>query len=541
MSNALEIINRQQSLEGERSQWDAHWQEVAEACLNRQDDFYNKNQQGGEKRSQKKFDDTATLALDKFAAAMESILTPRASKWHGLKSGNPEVDDNQEAEIWFDKVTDFLFQQRYSPRANYASQQHETYISLGAFGTGVLIVEDSMKGIRYKSSHISEHYYCENMHGVVDTNYRKFKLTAKQASEKFGEDNLPAAIQKALEKEPHRKFEFIHCVKPQDESKIINPRNGMPFAFESYYVSIEGQKLLSEGGFVSFPYIISRYVTSPSEVYGRSPAMSALAEIKMLNSMRKTDLRARHMAVDPPILAANEQSIRRMKMQPAHINFGTLDQNGNPLVRPYQNGARIDLSNDAIMQSREFINDTFLVTLFQILVDSPAMTATEVLQRAQEKGALLSPTMGRQQSEGQGRMIEREMSILEGYGLFEDGNVLAMPDIIKELDGQYFVEYTSPLSRMQKTEEALGTQRVVESALPFVQLDPTIMDNFNLDQYIDIIADSQGAPARLFRSEDEKAAIRKTRQEQEMAAMMTQAAPQVAGAVKDIAQAQSYA
>ena len=67
------------------------------------------------------------------------------------------------------------------------------------------------------------------------------------------------------------------------------------------------------------------------------------------------------------------------------------------------------------------------------------------------------------------------------------------------------------------------------------------MDNFNLDQYIDIIADSQGAPARLFRSEDEKAALRKARQEQEMAAMMTQAAPQVAGAVKDIAQAQSYA
>ena len=45
------------------------------------------------------------------------------------------------------------------------------------------------------------------------------------------------------------------------------------------------------------------------------------------------------------------------------------------------------------------------------------MTATEVLERAREKGALLAPTMGRQQSEALGPMIEREIDILVECGL----------------------------------------------------------------------------------------------------------------------------
>ncbi|MBJ7391821.1 MAG: hypothetical protein JHC85_09650, partial [Chthoniobacterales bacterium] len=37
-----------------------------------------------------------------------------------------------------------------------------------------------------------------------------------------------------------------------------------------------------------------------------------------------------------------------------------------------------------------------LVTLTQVLVAAPRMTAAEALLRAQEKAALLAPTMGRQ-------------------------------------------------------------------------------------------------------------------------------------------------
>jgi len=536
---AVEICEITDQLAGERSTLDSHRKEIAEVLLNRQDDFFEEERTPGEKRSQKKFDDTASLALEKFAAAMESILTPRGSKWHKLRSSDESINQNQEAAEWFDRLTDVLFSMRYSTKANYASQQHETYMSLGAFGDGVMILEDIKTGFRYKSSHVSEHYFQDDRHGRIDTDYRKYRLTARQAAEKFGEDVLPTDIKKALEKEPFKKFWFIHCVKPNpDYIRGAKGQRGMPFS--SFHVAYEGKKLLGTGGFKTFPYIISRYMTSPNEVYGRSPGMTALAEIKMLNAMRKSDLRARHMAIDGPILASDESVVRGFKNKPHAINYGGLDANGNPLIRPYDNRPRIDLSNDAIEQSRAFINDTFLVTLFQILVETPAMTATEVLHRAQEKGALLAPTMGRQQSEALGPMIEREISILSDYGYFLDNGPLPMPDVIKKAGGEFEIEYTSPLSKMQKSEEALAVQRTLEAAIPMAQIDPNIFMKFDLNACIDVIGAANGAPAKIFRSPEEVAAMQEAQAQQQMMAQMAAAAPQVAGAVKDIAQAQSF-
>ena len=186
-------------------------------------------------------------------------------------------------------------------------------------------------------------------------------------------------------------------------------------------------------------------MTSPNEIYGRSPAMTALAEIKMLNQMRKTDIKARHLAVDPPNLAANEASIRKFNLKPNAMNYGTLDMAGNPLVRPYQTGARFDSSNDANQESRKMINDIFLVTLFQILIESPEMTATEVLARQQEKGDLLSPIGGRLENEFSGKLIEREIDVMAAAGLFDDDGPLPMPKSVRDSGGAYSINYTSPM------------------------------------------------------------------------------------------------
>jgi hypothetical protein len=357
-------------------------------------------------------------------------------------------------------------------------------------------------------------------------------LTARQAQEKF-RDKTPESVKKCLEKEPGKKLEFLHVVMPD-----VDNESGLPFV--SYHVSCEGQELIDIGGFKTFPYIISRWTTSPNEIYGRSPAMSVLSEIKMLNSMRKTDLKARHMAVDPPILAADQSTIRRFSMKPGSLNYGTLDAAGNPLVRPYQSGTSIQASNDGIEQSREFINRAFFLNLFQILVESPAMTATEVLQRAQEKGQLLTPTAGRQMSELLEPIIMREISIYEEYGLFRDGAPLQLPQAMKKMKGEFLVEYTNPLSKMQKSEEALSTERTVQALLPLAQIDPAILDPIDWREYANIMREANGAPARLFKSDEQLRAEQDARAEKEAMAMAATMVPQAATAIKDIAQAGSY-
>jgi hypothetical protein len=299
---AQDIIREHEQMVSTRGIWEQHWREIAERVLPRNNWFQATDKVEGEKRTEKVFDATAGLALDRFTAAMESMLTPRTQRWHKLKARQHELQDNKEVQAYLDEVTNILFQVRYSPKANFASQVHETYVSLGAFGSGALLIEDIMGyGIRYKSIHLSEIYFCENYAGVIDKVHRKFEMTARQAAQKFGVDKIPEKIRTALEKSPEQKFEFIHCVHPNEDympSKM--DFRGMKFA--SYYLSMDGNQIVSRGGFRTFPYAISRYVTGPKEVYGRSPAMTVLPDIKMINEMSKTVMRAAHKIVDPPLL-----------------------------------------------------------------------------------------------------------------------------------------------------------------------------------------------------------------------------------------------
>ena len=531
MGLAKELIQRQEKLRSDRSSFEAHWSEVAPLVLPNQDDFFNASHAPGDRRTQKKYDDTAPLALDRGSAAIEGILIPRGQYWHAIGL-DESLEDDYEAQLWAEELRKFLFRRRYAPQTNFASQAHEYIQSLLAFGTAVMSVEDIIgQHFKYKTSHLSEHYIMENARGLIDIDYRRYRLTAKQAYEKFKE-KTPEKVKDALEKDPGRKMEFLHVVMP-DES------NDVDFPFVGYHVSIEDNELIGLGGFKSFPYIISRWSTAPGETYGRSPAMNILSEIKMLNQIRKTDLRARHNAVSPPILAADQRTIRKLSMKPDAINYGTVGPDGRQLVMPYNNGSRIDVSNDVIEQSRKVINDAFFVSLFQILVETPQMTATEVLYRAEEKGMLLSPNAGRQKTEWLDQLITREISLYEDYGVFEDDGLLPMPESVKETGGAIDVRYTNPISTMQASGEAAGTERTIQSLIPVAQIDPSVLQTVDWTEYGRIIAHANGAPVRLFKApeviEQEKA---EAEQMQAMQAAVG-AAPQLAGAVKDIAQAQA--
>lgn len=532
-ARAEEIIRRQERMAGDRATWEQHWREIARLVLPRQSDF-NQSQTPGAKRTEFMYDATAALALERFAAAMESMLTPRTGRWHRLTTDDEALDEDPDVRAWLDDVTEALFAARYSPRANFASQAHETYMSLGAFGTGAIFVDEVMGlGLRYKSLHLAELFFAENMAGAIDTVHRRFEYTARQAAQRF--KTLPERIRTAAEKEPERKFEFIHCVWPRDDVKPgRRDWRGMPFA--SVYVAVEGRQIVDEGGYRSFPYAVSRYVTAPREIYGRSPAMTVLPDIKMVNEMSKTTIRAANMAVDPPLLLSDDGVLQAFQMRPGALNFGGVGPNGEPLVKALENRGRFDISFEMMEQRRKVVNDAFLVTLFQILVETPAMTATEAMLRAQEKGALLAPTMGRQQSEMLGPMIERELDILANAG-----QLPPMPDALIEAGAGVRVEYESPMVRAQRAEEGVGILRTLEGITPLAQIDPTVLDGINPDETLRALADINGAPQKVLRTREEVAAIRQQRAGQQQAAQLLEAAPVASKVASDLASIQQKA
>ena len=535
---AEEIVRKYARASGDRGIWESHWEDIAERILPEYSgSFTSKTKTPGQKNTEQMVDSTAAVALMRFAAHMESMLTPRNSTWHHLVPSHQPLMKDHDTRVWFDNLNEMLFKYRYTPKANYASQQHMIYLSLGAFGTGCLHVDKlggkGMKGLRYSNIPLGQIYFLENYQGVVDTALRKFELTARQAMQQFGEDSLPEDIVQAAKTpaQVEKKFWFIHCVTPRSDAEYDPERldvKGMPFA--AHYVAEDKKVIVQEGGYQTFPYAISRYVVGPGELYGRSPAMTALPSIKVLNEQKKTVLKQGHKAVDPVLLAHNDGILDSFSRRPGAINYGGVSPEGRALIQALPVG-NLSLAQEMMDAERQVINDVFLLTLFQILIDTPQMTATEVLQRAAEKGALLSPTMGRQQSEAQGPMIEREIDLLMMQGLLPP-----MPPALLEAKGEFEIQYDSPLSRAQKAEGNAGTMRTIGWASEIANAtgDMSPLDNFNFDVIIPELGESQAMPVRFMSTPEEVAAKRQARAQQQEAQMMAQSAPAISQAISSL-------
>jgi len=466
-------------------------------------------------------------------------MTPRISKWHKLKVNNELLQKERSVQLWFEKATDVMFKYRYSPTANFASQNHQVYLSTGAFGNGPLFVDelDTGRGLRYKACSLGGIYIRENHQGQVNAVFRHFKMTAMQALEKWPK-TLPKRIREHAEKKnasSQLEFEFLHCVKPRTD---VDPNRldfrGMKFA--SFYVSLTGKAMLEESGYRTLPYAVSRGKQAPGELYARSIAMDVLPSLKTVNEQKRTLLKQAHRASDPILLAFDDGNAGRFSMRPGALNTGGVTRDGRPLVHTLPVG-NVQIGKEMMDDERSDIKDAFLITLFQILVENPTMTATEVLERVKEKGILLAPMLGRQE-EYLGSVIEREFDLLIAQNLLEP-----MPDILIEAEGEYTIEYDSPFSRSQRAEEATGLMRIFDWATNVATTtgNPSILDHFDPDKIVPELAQIHGIPAKWMRGEDDIQLIRKERQDAQDVEETARLAPGVAALAKSGAVAKEKA
>lgn len=532
---AKDIVQRQGRMKTYRGNFESVWQRISELVLPRADNFLGQRYPGQRQADNLIFDSTGQMAVPVFAAAVESMVCPRTQKWHNLKPVSPKLKENYRVMKYLEDMRDLLFRVRYSPHTNFASVMSENFISLGAFGNYGIFTEDGYHlGIRYQSIPLVELYWQEDSYGTIDTVHRCYKLTARQAMQRESwQQKMPEAVKTAAEKEPERQFEFIHCVMPNTERKGSD-KSWRGYAFCAYDVCIEGMVTLAEGGFRTMPYAIGRDVTGPGEVYARGSAWTCLSDMRMLQEMSKTAIRYAQLTLDPPTITADLDSMAPYARRAGAINAGYLSDQGKPLAMEMAPQADPRAALDMQNQRRDSVNRSFLVPFFQILVDNPQMTATEAMLRAQEKGALIAPTMSRSQ-ETLSLVIQREIDILDHAGVFEAA-LGPMPDELRA-DGMPQIQFDSPLTRAQRSQEGVGIIQTIEAITPLANIDPRVMKRINADEVLKILADVNGAPIKILYSDDEMAEIDAQAAQKEQLANLVAAAPQVAGAAKDMAQA----
>ena len=510
------IKKRCSALESDRQTWEDHWQDILDYVMPRKADVTFVRSKG-EKRTEVLFDSTAITANNLLAASLQGTLTSPSLPWFHLKLRDENANQNHDVQLWLEDSARRMYDM--FNESNFNTEVHELYLDLTSVGTGAIFVEEGNNGfandgIHFNTLHIAEYFIQENVTGKVDTLYRKYKLTARQAIEEFGEDNVGEKIIEAAQNKPDKQFNFIHAVEPTKDYERAIGKVKTKLPFHSCHVCVEDKMVVRTGGYNEFPYLVPRWSKATGEIFGRSPSYNALPDIKTLNKAVEIGLKAWAKAIDPPLLVQDDGVIGRVRMTPAGITVVRTDG----AIKPLQIGSNWQITDMKENQLRTAIRQAYYSDQLQ-LQEGPQMTATEVQVRYELMQRLLGPTLGRFQSEFLNPLIERVFGIM-----YRAGALLPEPELLK--GQQMDIEYVGPLARSQRMEESVAIERLYGLAMNVVQVDPAIMDNINHDEAIRLRGKLLGVPKTILRSRDEVMEMREQRAEQQaqMAAMQQQQA-----------------
>ena len=483
------------TLVDKRKTWEEHWQQVSDYCLPRKAEV-TKERSPGDKRHVVVFDNTAISALELLASSLHGMLTSSANRWFALRFREPALNDLDEAKEWLDDATNKMY--NVFAKSNFQQEVFECYHDLIAFGTACLLIEEDKEDVvRFSDRHIKEFYIQENEKNIIDQVYRRFKMPLGSVVNKFGYDNVSSDVQRKFLKEPHEEIEIIHCCKPRniyDQNKL--DKKNMPF--QSIYFENKNGHIISIGGFKEMPYVIPRYLKSSTEIFGRSPAMAALPEIKVLNKMVEVMLKAAQKQVDPVLMVPDDQvSLGTIRTAPGSINY--YRSNSRDRIEPLLIGANNQLGITMENQRRESISKTFHVD--QLLITTNRnMTATEVMQRNEEKMRILGPVLGRLQSELLQPLIIRVFNVMLRRKLFS-----AAPQMLNQQEIQ--IEYVSPMALAQKGQELQSIMKALEIFGSISQIVP-VQDYLDESGLVKHVSSTLGLPAKLIKSDAEVSQIR---------------------------------
>ena len=500
-----EVLKLHGKLKSQRCNWDEHWEEIAKYVLPKKDDvFIKQSNTGGEKKTNNQYlyDSTAIHSNELLASALHSMLTNPTSLWFGLTTGIEELDQDDKVKLFLQKATTRIHQ--VLNNSNFQTEVHEVFLDLCSFGTASMRIEEDSKYImRFHSRPIYELYIRENSKGTVDTVSREYRMTGRQILQEFGEKPFDMHKLDQLNKDPLKEWEVIHLVRP---SKDMENKANRRKKFTSVHVLRDLDTLLKLSGFYEFPYVIPRWSKISGETYGRSPAMKSLPDIKMINEIMKATIRSAQKIVDPPLQVPDDGVLMPLRTTPGAINYyraGTKDR-----IEPLKTDGRPDLGFQLIDQIKMQIRQSFFIDQLQ-LNEGPQMTATEVIQRTEEKLRLLGPLLGRLHFELLQPLIDRI------FGIMIRKDFIKAEDIPEELQGRVLeVKFASAIARSQKTTEVDNLSRALQVIGGVSQYNPTVLDMVNTDEIARFVADRFGLPAEFLKSEDDVEAARQARQEQ---------------------------
>ena len=267
-----------------------------------------------------------------------------------------------------------------------------------------------------------------------------------------------------------------------------------------------------------------------ADIYGNSPGMEALGDIKQLQHEQLRKGQAIDYQTKPPLLMPASMKNRDIDTLPGGISFVT---DPNAVIRSaFDVNLNLQHLLGDIQDTRERIRGSFYADLFLMLHNATdtRMTATEVAERHEEKLLMLGPVIERLHNELLEPLVDITFTHMVSAGI--------IPPAPPEMQGMDLsIEFVSMLAQAQRAIGTNSIDRLIGNIGAIAQFKPDVHDKFDSDQWCDVYSDMLGVDPSLIIADKNVAVIREARNKAQAAQAQAGAMQQQSQTAKNLAAA----
>lgn len=513
-------IARYKKLKTDKQSVDTVCQEIAEYMLPERATFLSGTSTGKKEQMAKIQDGTVLDAINVATAGIGGMLTNPAIPWVDMEMEDAKLNKDRSVIDWMDECVKVMRGEIND--SNFYTSSDELYRESIGFGNGCEFIDRGRKNtLNFKPVTFSEVVWVESKDGEVDTLFREFLYSARQAKQEWGEGALTQLMRDSLKASidnVDKEFRILHVCTPrsdreQDDTTGDFKQDMYNMPYMSCYIELDEKHVLDEGGFEEMPYACPRMRREPKTPYGVGMGRDALPDVKMLNTMEKYGIRGWQKAVDPPVQAPDEGLSLPIKVGPGGVTYNSnWDKAGGEVKPLYGQGhsAMLPDYEKKVEQKREQIRKFFYYKQFQTQQLGQPRTAQEIIQITSENLKILGPVLSRFQPEFLKTVIERVFGICLRAGKFPP-----LPDALKTEKGRparkWKAIFISPISKAQKLYEVQELQNAYSMIIPAAQAQPDILDNINSDRTFNEIVELYPVLRKVRNEDTERKTIRDDR------------------------------
>ena len=529
MTEIQKLLRRHSAMKQERASWYPHWQELSTYLLPRNGRYFQQDRDRGQRKHNNIYDNTGTRALRTLGAGLMSGLTSPARPWFRLGVEDTDLMASQPVKVWLDQVRNKML--AIFAKSNTYLSLHSIYEDLGCFGTSAsILMDDYQDVITHYTSPNGEYCLGTDYRGNVNALSREFQKTVGELVGEFGYDNCSQTVRSLYDSSSYNGWvSVVHVVEPRD-MRDASKQDGRNKRFASCYFELGRDRedaFLSEGGMDSFRVLAPRWQKLSGDVYGMSPAMDALGDIKQLQHEQLRKANAIDYQTKPPLQVPTSMKNREVDQLPGGITYVDATTPSQQIRTAFDVNLNLQYLLNDIQDVRQRINSAFYADLFLMISQDPAgnMTATEVAERHEEKMLMLGPVLERLQGELLTPLVEMT------FERMVTANILPPPP--PELQGvDLQVDFISILAQAQRAIGTNGLDRFVGSLGMVAQMKPEVLDKFDSDNWADVYSDALGIDPTLIVAGDKVAVARQQRAQQQAQQAQAEQAQQMAGAAQ---------